>query len=310
MARRIRSVHPDITEDETLAQVSASAERTFVRLWTYLDDDGRCRDNPRLIKAAIYPLHDNMTAHEVDADLWELLEHGMVLRYEVDGKTFLAAKTDAWSSYQKPQRKTASKLPAPPEDYEPPERPKRPAAEPTHEDHSATRQRDVRDTSATPPRVLPDVSHPEGRGVGEGEGGERERPTTRGALALVPATGAAPAAPVRTLRLPPSSALSSGYPQDFEAWYSLYPRKRNKADAAAAWPQARALATWEQLIEGLKRSIAVWEREKTPPDKIPHPATWLSKRRWEDEDDIALEQRTEVRAHASIRAALEARGSA
>lgn len=108
---RIRSVHPDICEDDVLASVSAYAERTFVRLWTVLDDEGRTKDNPRLLAAQLYPLHDRV---DVDRDLAELAAAGLVLRYEVDGKRYLCAKPEAWARYQKPRRKVASKLPPPP----------------------------------------------------------------------------------------------------------------------------------------------------------------------------------------------------
>jgi hypothetical protein len=110
---RIRSVHPSICEDDTLAAVSASAERTFVRLWTHLDDEGRAIDSPKLWKARLYPLHDEITAELVDADLLELEAVGLVIRYQVDGKRYISAKPHAWSQWQHPQRATKSKLPAP-----------------------------------------------------------------------------------------------------------------------------------------------------------------------------------------------------
>lgn len=110
---RIRSVHPDICDDETMSMVSANAERTFIRLWTHLDDDGRGVDNPKLWKGKLYPLHDDVTASHVDADLNELASHGLIIRYEVDGKRYLCAKPSTWKKFQKPQRPTKSKLPPP-----------------------------------------------------------------------------------------------------------------------------------------------------------------------------------------------------
>lgn len=110
---RIRSVHPEICEDITLAEVSAYAERTFVRLWTHLDDEGRGVDEPKLLKARLYPLHDSMTVERVEKDLAELEAKGLLQRYEVDGKRYLSAKPQAWHQWQKPQRRKPSKLPAP-----------------------------------------------------------------------------------------------------------------------------------------------------------------------------------------------------
>jgi hypothetical protein len=108
---RIRSVHPAIVEDDVLASVSAYAERTFVRLWTVLDDEGRAKDNPRLLAAQLYPLHDRV---DVERDLAELAAAGLLQRYEVDGRRYLCAKPEAWARYQKPRRKVASNLPPSP----------------------------------------------------------------------------------------------------------------------------------------------------------------------------------------------------
>jgi len=108
---RIRSVHPDICQSEAMAAISASGERTFVRLWTHCDDDGRCVDNPRLIKAALYPLHEDVTATTLETDLLELTDAGLIVRYAVDGKRYLVIRS--WAEYQHPQRPRASKYPPP-----------------------------------------------------------------------------------------------------------------------------------------------------------------------------------------------------
>lgn len=117
---RIRSVHPEVCSDEALAEVSAYAERTFVRLWTHLDDEGRALDNPKLLASTLYPLHDDMSADELDDDLTELCAAGLVQRYDANGKRYLSAKPDAWRRFQKPRHPTPSKYPPPPEDYAPP----------------------------------------------------------------------------------------------------------------------------------------------------------------------------------------------
>ncbi len=108
---RIRSVKPELCTSETMAQVSAEAERTFVRLWTHCDDEGRAKDHPRLLKASLFPLHDNVTADDIDRHLNELAEHGLVVRYVVDGVAFLAVPS--WKEHQRPQKPQKSKLPSP-----------------------------------------------------------------------------------------------------------------------------------------------------------------------------------------------------
>lgn len=151
---RIRSVHPDLHRDRTLAQTSASAERTFVRLWCHLDDDGRGEDDPDLLKADLYPRHRDMTPDAIEADLQELAKLGLIVRYRVDGVPYLACKPETWSAYQRPQKKQDSKLPGIDQaDPEP--------------DPDGTATEPVRDRSATATRpVAP---------VGEGRGEEREK---------------------------------------------------------------------------------------------------------------------------------------
>lgn len=109
---RIRSVKPEICESETMARLSAEVERTFVRLWTHLDDQGRAKDNPHLIVAALFPLHDDVTAAVVDVHLAALAAEGLIVRYEVDGTRYLACPS--WSEHQHPQKPRPSKIPAPP----------------------------------------------------------------------------------------------------------------------------------------------------------------------------------------------------
>lgn len=108
---RIRSVHPDLCVSESMALLPAEVERTYVRLWTHMDDQGRCVDNVKLIKAAIYPLHDDMTLIELDKHLNRLVGGSHLIDYEVDGKPYLQVRE--WTKYQHPQRPAKEKLPAP-----------------------------------------------------------------------------------------------------------------------------------------------------------------------------------------------------
>ena len=108
---RIRSIHPDACDSEKLSSLSDSAERTFFRLLTHTDDEGRGEDRPKLLAAKLYPLHDDKDAGTVDADLDELQSIGLVVRYEVGGKRFYAIPT--FTDWQNPRHPTASKLPGP-----------------------------------------------------------------------------------------------------------------------------------------------------------------------------------------------------
>ena len=68
---------------------------------------------------------------------------------------------------------------------------------------------------------------------------------------------------------------------EFEQWYSEYPRKEAKAAARKAFLKARKTAPLESLMAGLtvyKKSIQGKDRQF-----IALPATWLNAGRWEDE---------------------------
>src|SRR5450830_1389666 len=53
---RIRTIKPSIFSSETVCSWPIPVRWTFAGLFTYLDDAGRGRDEPRLIKAELYPL--------------------------------------------------------------------------------------------------------------------------------------------------------------------------------------------------------------------------------------------------------------
>jgi hypothetical protein len=94
--------------------------------------------------------------------------------------------------------------------------------------------------------------------------------------------------PFPSLPIPtPTRAKPEPAPDGFAEWWAMYPRKQDKAEARKAY--ARALRgpaprpTPADLVAGLDRSKAEWKREGRPWDKHPYAATWLNKRRWEDE---------------------------
>ena len=107
---RIRTIKPGFFTSEDVACLSIRARLTWIGLWTYADDNGRGKDNTRLIKAALYPL-DDFTLHEVDEDMAELENAGRIIRYEVGGAPYF--QIVAWEVHQRIQRPTASRIPAP-----------------------------------------------------------------------------------------------------------------------------------------------------------------------------------------------------
>ena len=108
---RIRSIHPDACDSDKLATLSDSAERTLWRLITHTDDEGRGEDRPKLLAAKLYPLVDDKTADDVDRDLDELQQVGLLVRYQVEGRRYYCIPT--FPDWQSPRHPKPSKHPAP-----------------------------------------------------------------------------------------------------------------------------------------------------------------------------------------------------
>ncbi len=247
---RIRSVKPDLCESETMARLSAEAERTFVRLWTHLDDQGRAKDDARLVKAALFPLHDDVTPAVIEEHLRVLAAEGLLVRYTVDGKRYMACPS--WHEHQHPQKPRPSKFPAP-DDADP---------------------APVPDASRTSRVHVPDGSGPVvvvgGVEVDVVGGVVTPAPAPEPSLALVPADGA-PATPER-----------ASYPAEFEAWWEHYPRKVDKAQAAKAYKVARRTVSAEHLLDAVKAHAAAWLADGVDPAFIVYPERWLKRKRYDE----------------------------
>ena len=89
-----------------------------------------------------------------------------------------------------------------------------------------------------------------------------------------------PATPARRRRARQTAAPSL---DGFDAWYQAYPRKVAKRAAEKAWatlaPDAALQARMVAAVAA-QRDCPQWQRGQ---DYIPHPATWLHQRRWEDD---------------------------
>ena len=111
-ARRIRTIKPEITDSPTLGRVSREARLVFVLLWTRADDAGRLAGEPRLLASTLFPFDEDVDAARVATWLDELAREGHVIRYQAEGRAWLAIP--AWADHQKIDRPTPSRIPAPP----------------------------------------------------------------------------------------------------------------------------------------------------------------------------------------------------
>lgn len=107
---RIRSIKPEFFTSETVSQLPLRTRLTWIGLWTHCDNYGRARDNVKLIKAAVWPL-DEVGPKDIEVDLNTLADCGLIVRYVVGGKSFLAVTN--WKEHQYGADKGEPKYPGP-----------------------------------------------------------------------------------------------------------------------------------------------------------------------------------------------------
>lgn len=107
---RIRTYKPSFFRSEDVAALTFRARLTWLGLWPYCDDEGRMKDNVRLIKGDVWPL-DDVSVDDIEDDLAELAKHGRIVRYVVDGRRYLQVTN--WQEHQRIQKPTPSKIPPP-----------------------------------------------------------------------------------------------------------------------------------------------------------------------------------------------------
>jgi hypothetical protein len=74
--------------------------------------------------------------------------------------------------------------------------------------------------------------------------------------------------------------------EDFRRFWAEYPRKVGKVKALDAWLRlAPDVALVEKIMEVLRKDKRSRQWTKDNGEYIPHPTTWLNRRRWEDGDD-------------------------
>lgn len=82
------------------------------------------------------------------------------------------------------------------------------------------------------------------------------------------------------------SATPASQPDLFDAFWDAYPRKVGKAAAEKAWPKAVKKLDAERLVKAAGYWAGLWQHAKTDKQFIPHPATWLNGKRWDDEPPV------------------------
>lgn len=112
---RIRTTKPEFWRSDDIDALCLADRLLFVGLWNYVDDEGRGVDKAAAIAADLFagdlerdPTEASVRVH---GGLKRLHAAGLIDRYEVDGRRFLAVVT--FHKHQRINRPTPSRLPAP-----------------------------------------------------------------------------------------------------------------------------------------------------------------------------------------------------
>ena len=105
-----RILKDSICQSEKIDLLSSDAECLYYRLMVQCDDYGTYKADPRIVKSMCYPLKDSMTTTKAEKLLNELVDAGLIMPYEADGKRFLYFLN--WTKHQQIKNKR-SKYPMP-----------------------------------------------------------------------------------------------------------------------------------------------------------------------------------------------------
>jgi hypothetical protein len=107
MSRRIRSLKPELIEDEKVGPLSDTAFRLFASLITLADDHGNCRAEPRWLQAQIWWGHESPP--NVLSALIELWKAGLIEPYGVRGGAYCHIR--GWGKHQRIDNAGKHKVP-------------------------------------------------------------------------------------------------------------------------------------------------------------------------------------------------------
>lgn len=231
MSGRIRSIKPELLEDEKAAALSDAAWRLFVSSWLLADDHGRFRAGGRYLAAQVW--QDTSRVKDAERARHELAQAGRIRVYVIDGDTY--AEIPTWGRHQRVDNAGKPRVPPPgPNDYE-------------NLDAVSRRVAEARGESPPePPRSAARRGEEKERTSDQGEGG-----------------GPADAAPAASPPLPPVVPLD-GPPPTEDALTAL----NRLADEGHPWCQkirTDVLADGGRLSGGLRRKvlqIAAEQREE------------------------------------------------
>ncbi|WP_152691465.1 hypothetical protein [Corynebacterium striatum] len=243
--------------------MSPVARLLFIAMWNWADDAGRGTYFPRELMGFAFPNDEDMSVADFRGIVAEIRAHCAVEFYDVAGRHYF--EIPSWKKHQSRHAKlSASKYPGP-EDGDPidPESLQVIGSVPESRRNSG----DSRRNSGAPNRESV---------LGTGEQGNRGTgEQSKNTCSSNDEPGSEPA--------DEPTSEPNPYPQVFEDWWNLYPRKQAKRKALNEWRRATKRINREELNQRTQAFATFHENEGTDRQFIPLPTTWLTRDGWEDE---------------------------
>lgn len=108
---RIRTLKPELLEDQKTAELSDAASRLFTAMILLADDHGNLRADGRHLKAQVWWARDEIQPKHAISALLELAGCGLIVTYAVNQQVY--AHIVNWSKHQRVDNAGKAKVPSP-----------------------------------------------------------------------------------------------------------------------------------------------------------------------------------------------------
>jgi hypothetical protein len=221
-------IRPEFWTDGKIIECSVSARLLFIGTWTYADDNGNIDACIKQLLMQVFPGDANIDVKMVASMLDELITHGLLIPYSVNGNIYLNIKN--FLKHQKINRPSPSSRPKFDESL-----------------------------------VLTEYSMSTQPEVKRSEVKERSKSRTSS----------------KTTSKDASKRVSE-YTEDFQKFWSVYPRKLCKQVAFESYRRIVPQYPPDDVIESAREYADQCAKDQREEKFILHPATFLNKGRWKD----------------------------
>lgn len=241
-----RLVREGFLDSEAIHALSDAAECFYHRLILAVDDAGRIDGRPEMLRAKLYPLDSRRSTSDISKWQQECIAQRLVIAYDWQSKPFLQL-----TKWQRNSRSMTSKFP-------------------WSDGTFAIKWVNKETRDGVKEFVMSSVPHTDGMpmpsdakqaisreisGDGDGDGDEDVNP-----------------------QIPKGAEI--GF---FEFW-THYPRKTAQQKALSAWMKLKPDSDLCKVIINAVKAQSQWSQwTKDNGQFIPHPATWINGKRWQDE---------------------------